>query len=70
NGKVIAYDSRKLKIHERNYPTHDLELATIVFVSRYDVTISMELMWKCSLTTRVSSIILVRKSLISEKGGG
>ncbi|XP_009770762.2 uncharacterized mitochondrial protein AtMg00860-like [Nicotiana sylvestris] len=26
-GKVIAYASRKLKSHELNYPTHDLELA-------------------------------------------
>ncbi|WJX17476.1 hypothetical protein P8452_07389 [Trifolium repens] len=30
-GKVIAYASRQLKTHERNYPTHDLELAAIVF---------------------------------------
>ncbi|KAG8501254.1 hypothetical protein CXB51_003412 [Gossypium anomalum] len=30
-GKVIAYASRKLKPHEKNYPTHDLELAAIVF---------------------------------------
>ncbi|MCF7184096.1 hypothetical protein L3H42_11405, partial [Corynebacterium sp. MC-13] len=29
--KVIAYASRQLKVHERNYPTHDLELATVVF---------------------------------------
>ena len=29
--KVIAYASRKLKPYERNYPTHDLELAAIVF---------------------------------------
>ncbi|KAH0655603.1 hypothetical protein KY285_030485 [Solanum tuberosum] len=29
--KVIAYASRQLKIHEKNYPTHDLELAAIVF---------------------------------------
>jgi len=28
---VIAYPSRQLKTHEENYPTHDLELATIVF---------------------------------------
>jgi len=28
---VIAYASRKLKMHEENYPTHDLELAAIVF---------------------------------------
>ncbi|KAG8481265.1 hypothetical protein CXB51_026038 [Gossypium anomalum] len=28
-GKVIAYASRQLKPHERNYPVHDLELAAI-----------------------------------------
>jgi hypothetical protein len=28
---VIAYASRKLKVHEVNYPTHDLELAAIIF---------------------------------------
>ena len=31
DGKVIAYGSRQLKPHELNYPTHDLELAAIVF---------------------------------------
>ncbi|KAA3466091.1 DNA/RNA polymerases superfamily protein [Gossypium australe] len=30
-GKVIAYASRQLKPHEKNYLTHDLELAAIVF---------------------------------------
>ena len=30
-GKVIAYASRQLKPHEKNYPTHDLELAAVVF---------------------------------------
>ncbi|GJW30720.1 putative reverse transcriptase domain-containing protein [Tanacetum coccineum] len=30
-GKVIAYASRKLKIHEKNYITHDLELGVVVF---------------------------------------
>ncbi|KAA3477694.1 DNA/RNA polymerases superfamily protein [Gossypium australe] len=30
-GKVIAYASRQLKPHEKNYSTHDLELAAIVF---------------------------------------
>nr|GEW31647.1 hypothetical protein [Tanacetum cinerariifolium] len=30
--KVIAYASRQLKIHEKNYTTHDLELGTVVFV--------------------------------------
>ena len=30
-GRVVAYGSRQLKNHEQNYPTHDLELETIVF---------------------------------------
>ena len=29
--KVVAYSSRHLKNHERSYPTHDMELAAIVF---------------------------------------
>jgi len=28
---VIAYASKKLKPHERNYPTHNLELAAVIF---------------------------------------
>nr|GEW35340.1 hypothetical protein [Tanacetum cinerariifolium] len=30
-GKVIAYVSRQLKIHEKNYTTYDLELGAVVF---------------------------------------
>jgi hypothetical protein len=29
-GTVVAYSSRQLKIHEKNYPTHDLGLAAVV----------------------------------------
>ena len=32
DGRVIAYASRQLKNHENNYPTHDLKLASVVFV--------------------------------------
>ncbi|GKG11900.1 putative reverse transcriptase domain-containing protein, partial [Tanacetum coccineum] len=32
NEKVIAYASRQLKIHKKNYTTHDLELGAIMFV--------------------------------------
>ena len=31
NGRVVAYGSRQLKTHEKNYPTHNLELAAVVF---------------------------------------
>ena len=30
-GQVVAYASKQLKVHEINYPTHDLELTTVVF---------------------------------------
>jgi hypothetical protein len=29
-GRVVAYSSQQLKLYERNYPTHDLELAAVV----------------------------------------
>ncbi|KAL4340132.1 hypothetical protein GQ457_08G027320 [Hibiscus cannabinus] len=30
-GRVVAYASRQLKTHEKNYPIHDIELAAVVF---------------------------------------
>jgi hypothetical protein len=29
-GKVVAYLFRQLKVHDKNYPTHDMELAAVV----------------------------------------
>ena len=29
--RVIAYGSRQLRPNEENYPTHDLELATVIY---------------------------------------
>ena len=34
HGKVIAYASRHLQVLEKNYPTHNLELAVVVFASK------------------------------------
>ena len=31
SGRVVAYGSCQLKNHEQNYPTHDMELAAVVF---------------------------------------
>ena len=31
SGRVVAYVSQQLNNHEQSYPTHDMELETIVF---------------------------------------
>ncbi|GJY14101.1 putative reverse transcriptase domain-containing protein [Tanacetum coccineum] len=33
--KLIAYESRQLKIHEKNYMTHDLKLGSVVFALKF-----------------------------------
>ena len=53
-GKVIAYASRKLRIHERNYRTHDLELAAIVFALK---------LWRHYLYGEVCEIFTDHQSL-------
>ena len=30
DGNVVAYASRQLRVHEKNYPTHDLEFVAVV----------------------------------------
>ena len=54
NGKVVAYISRQLKPHERRYPTHDLELATVVFALK---------MWRHYLYGSQCQIFTDHKSL-------
>lgn len=44
NSKVIACASRELKIHEENYPTHDLELEAVVFALKLWNITCMELL--------------------------
>lgn len=34
-GQVIAYASRQLKLTERSYPIHDLELDALVFAIKF-----------------------------------
>ena len=31
NEKVISYASTQFKVHEKNYPTHDIEFVVVVF---------------------------------------
>ncbi|KAL5540688.1 hypothetical protein UlMin_043340 [Ulmus minor] len=37
HGRVIAYASRQLKDYEKNYPTHDLELAAVYFFTQKEL---------------------------------
>ncbi|MFG1569930.1 RNase H-like domain-containing protein, partial [Staphylococcus aureus] len=42
HGKVVAYASRQLHDHERNYPIHDLELAAVVFTLK----LAWQIFWR------------------------
>ena len=53
-GQVVAYASRQLKIHERNYLTHDLELAVVVFALK---------LWRHYLYGSKFEVFSVHKSL-------
>ena len=53
-GKVVAYGTRHLNIYERNYSTHDLELAAIVFALN---------MWRNYLYGEKFEVFLDRQSL-------
>ncbi|GKC18955.1 putative reverse transcriptase domain-containing protein, partial [Tanacetum coccineum] len=54
NEKVIAYASRQLKIHEKNYTTHDLELGSVVFALK---------IWRHCLYGTKCSVFTDHKSL-------
>ena len=53
-GKVIAYASRKIKSHKKNYPTNDLKLAPVLFVLK---------IWKHYLYSVAVDLFTDRKSL-------
>ena len=54
NNMVVAYASCQLKLHEKNYPTHDLKLAVIVFALK---------IWRCYLYGARFKVYLDYRSL-------
>lgn len=54
NGRVIAYASRQLKVSEKNYHTHDLELAAVLFALK---------LWRHYLYGEPCEILADHKSL-------
>ena len=55
DGKIIAYGSWQLNDHEKNYATHDLELAAVVFALRCGDITSTERSSKSTPTTAAYS---------------
>ena len=62
HGKIIAYSSSKLKVHERTYPTHDLELEFVVFALKYGGITCMVFMLMSIPTIEVSNMCLPKRS--------
>nr|KYP43401.1 Retrovirus-related Pol polyprotein from transposon 17.6 [Cajanus cajan] len=54
-GRVVAYASRQLKTYEKNYLTHDLELAAMVFVLKSEITFHAALLWSKSQESIIRS---------------
>ena len=54
SGKVVAYGSRQLRNYEQSYPTHDMELAAIVFALK---------IWRHYLYSELFEVFLDHKSL-------
>lgn len=61
NGKAIACSSRKLNIHGKNYSTHELELAAIVFALKTGDITCMVLMLMSSPITKISNMCSNKK---------
>lgn len=53
NRHVVAYASRQLKVHERNYPTHNFELTVMIFMLKMCRHYLYGSSLKCSVTIRV-----------------
>ena len=53
-GHPVAYKSRQLRIHEKNYPTHDLELLAVVYALKR---------WRHYLLGRLFQLVTDHKSL-------
>ena len=62
HGRVIAFASRQLKVREKNYSPHELELAAMVFILKiwrhylYGVHVNV------LHTTKVSNMYLIKRS--------
>ncbi|GJX22279.1 putative reverse transcriptase domain-containing protein, partial [Tanacetum coccineum] len=64
-GKVMAYASRQLKIHEKNYTTHDLELGAVVFALK----ICRHYLYGTKSSSIKDKILAAQKEVVDESAG-
>lgn len=57
-GKLILCSSRKLKLHEKNCPTHDLESGWLCFLCKCEDITCLGSMWMFSLIPKVFNLCL------------
>ena len=62
NGMVIAYASWKINVLEKNYLTHDLELATVVIALKICLHYLYGVMLMCSPIIRISNMCSPKKT--------
>ena len=60
HGKVVANAFRQLRVHEKNYPTHDLELEAMVFSSKIWMHYLYGV-WMCIPTIKVFKYVFTQK---------
>ncbi|GJY09016.1 retrotransposon protein, putative, ty3-gypsy subclass [Tanacetum coccineum] len=61
--KVIAYASRQLKIHEKNYTTHDLELGAVIFCIFFDASFPPNLAFMAFINDHASNRIMKNEKM-------
>lgn len=65
-GRVVSYASRQLKDCEKNYPTHDLELAAVVFtlkIWQHKSNVGKKIPKRIDLYRKICEMYTAHKSL-------
>ncbi|GJW87912.1 putative reverse transcriptase domain-containing protein [Tanacetum coccineum] len=71
-GKVIAYAARQLKVHQKNYTTHDLELGAVELIMRQRRWIELFIDYDCQICYHPGKVnvvvdVLSRKEILKPR---
>ncbi|GJY69857.1 putative reverse transcriptase domain-containing protein [Tanacetum coccineum] len=67
-GKVIAYAARQLKVHQKNYTTHDLELGAVELIMRQRRWIELFIDYNCQIGYPIRRDQILEPQSESSKG--